>query len=64
MPEYLTSGDAAKETGLTGMGIKAAANRGDLPVAAITRGGIRLFKAEDVQRFKQDREQNARRNSR
>ena len=64
MPEYLTSGDVAKETGFTPMGIKAASDRGELPVAAITRGGIRLFKLEDVEKFKRDREQNPRRSLR
>ncbi len=61
MPEYLTTGDAAKATGITTMGIKAASDRGDLPVAAITRGGIRLFRPEDVERFKKARERNLRR---
>jgi DNA-binding transcriptional MerR regulator len=58
MPEFLTAGDAAKETGLTAMGVKAASDRGALPVAAMTRGGIRLYRPEDVARFKKDRKQN------
>jgi hypothetical protein len=57
MPEYLTAGDVAKEVGdITAMGVKAASERGDLPVAAITRGGVRLYRIEDVKHFKESRE--------
>lgn len=61
MPEFLTAGDVAKEIKLTAMGVKAAADRNELRVAAITRGGIRLFKPEDVEVFKKNRA--ARRNT-
>ena len=60
MPEYLTAGDAAKEAKITAMGIKAASDRGDLPVAAITRGGIRLYRLHDVAKFIESRKQNDR----
>jgi DNA-binding transcriptional MerR regulator len=55
--EFMTAGDAAKEVGITAMGIKAAADRGALPVAATTSGGIRLFRRIDVENFKKAREE-------
>jgi DNA-binding transcriptional MerR regulator len=55
MGELLTTGDVAKESGLTTMGIQAAVKRGDLAPIARTRSGINLFRAEDVQKFNQKR---------
>jgi hypothetical protein len=49
--ELLSSFDAAKIVGISGQGIRAAAERGDVPVAFITAGGKRLFRREDVECF-------------
>lgn len=53
---YLSSGDAAKITGLTTQAIILAAEEGRLPTAFRTAGGIRIFRREDVEHFAQVRE--------
>ena len=52
----LTAGDAAKVCQCVPATIIQAANAGRLPVATRTAGGVRLFRREDVERFKADRE--------
>jgi hypothetical protein len=53
--EYLTVNDAAQIVGLSGDGIRQAAEDGRLRVAATTPTGVRLFLREDVVRFQKDR---------
>ncbi len=67
MTELLSSFDAAKVVGISGQGIRSAAERGDIPVAYITAGGKRLFRREDIENFAKVRRERlaiARRNSR
>lgn len=54
--KYLSSGDAAKITGLTSQAIILAAEEGRLPTAFRTAGGIRIFRREDVEHFAKARE--------
>lgn len=37
-------------------GVRAASDRGELPVASRTPSGVRLFRASDVARFRRTRE--------
>jgi DNA-binding transcriptional MerR regulator len=37
-------------------GVRAASDRGELPIAQRTPSGVRLFRLSDVERFRQDRE--------
>ncbi len=55
MNELWTSGDSAKESDMTTMGIHQAVKRGDLVPVAKTRTGILLFCPEDVKRFNSKR---------
>jgi hypothetical protein len=48
---FLTVADAARVTKLSPAGFKAAADRGEIPIAARTRRGNRLFRPEDVECF-------------
>ena len=54
--ELLTVNDAAKEIGVAPQTVINYERVGKLPAAFRTRGGVRLFKAEDVKRFKVERE--------
>jgi DNA-binding transcriptional MerR regulator len=38
-------------------GVRAASDRGDLPVAQRTPSGVRLFRRSDVERFRQARKE-------
>jgi DNA-binding transcriptional MerR regulator len=55
---FLTASEAGRllDPPLTPAGIRAAANRGALPVAARTRGGQRLFSMSDIERFRAQRQ--------
>ncbi len=55
MSEFWTTGDSAKETKMTTMGIHMAVKRGDLVPVAKTRTGIMLFRPEDVRKFNANR---------
>ncbi len=57
MTELLSSFDAAKIVGISGQGIRAAAERGAIPVAFVTAGGRRLFKREDIEEFARARQE-------
>lgn len=50
MLRYLSAADASKLLNLTPGGVRLMARRGELPVAAVTEGGIQLFTREDVER--------------
>lgn len=53
--EYLTSADAGKILDLTTAGVRLAAVRGDLRIAATTPGGQRLFLRSDVEALRRER---------
>lgn len=57
MRTYLTTGDAARVLDVTPAAVRAMADRGDLPVAGETEGGIRLFKRETVVELAEEREE-------
>lgn len=46
---YLTAADAAQILGVTPATVRQMADRGKLPVASTTLGGIRLFELESVE---------------
>ena len=45
---FLSSADASRVLGVTPATIRLMVRRGDLPVAAMTEGGIHLFSRDDV----------------
>ncbi len=51
MEKYLSTHDAAVELGVTDTAVANFVRRGELPVAAATRSGIRLFRLEDVRQL-------------
>jgi hypothetical protein len=55
---FLTASEAGRllDPPLTPAGIRAAANRGALPVAACTQNGQRLFSMSDIERFRAQRQ--------
>ena len=46
---FLSTADAARVLGVTPATIRLMARRGDLPVAAMTEGGIHLFRRTAVE---------------
>ena len=54
MDIYLTSGDTARMLGLSQAGLSLLVARKQLPVAARTESGLRLFRREDVERLSRD----------
>jgi hypothetical protein len=48
MNRYLSAADASKLLGVTPGGVRLMVRRGELRVAAITDGGIKLFGHDDV----------------
>jgi len=48
MIRYLSAADASKLLGVTPGGVRLMVRRGELPVAAVTEGGIKLFNPNDV----------------
>jgi excisionase family DNA binding protein len=48
---YLSTADASRVLGVTPATIRLMARRGDLPVAAMTEGGIHLFRRAAVERL-------------
>jgi len=54
--ELLTAADAARLLGITPATVRIHADRGRLPVAQRTPGHMRLFRREDVERFRRERE--------
>jgi DNA-binding transcriptional MerR regulator len=55
MSELLQTADAAKAADVTPSAIHRAANEGRLKVAAVTRRGTRLYRAADVEEYRQAR---------
>ena len=55
MERYLTANDAAREMGVTETTVVNMVKRGELPQAAETRSGIRLYRPEDVRRVAAER---------
>lgn len=53
----MTAGDAAKLLQVTPATVRNMADRGDLPVAARTEGGIRLFETEEVKELAEKRDE-------
>lgn len=56
MEKLLSAGEAARRLGVTPSAVRFMANRGDLPVAATTEGGVRLFRLPDVESLRAWRE--------
>ena len=52
---FLSTADAARVLGVTPATIRLMARRGDLPVAAMTEGGIHLFRRAAVERLARQR---------
>jgi hypothetical protein len=55
MTEFFTKGDIAKKAHMTGQGVSAAVQRGELQPAARTVGGIALFNREQAEKFVESR---------
>ncbi len=49
MDRFLSAADAARVLGVTTATVRLMARRGTLPVAAMTEGGIHLFRRADVE---------------
>jgi len=49
MSVFLTSAEAGRALGLSSAWVRVLADRGALPVAAVTRGGIRLFSPDAIE---------------
>jgi excisionase family DNA binding protein len=49
MNSYMSAADASRVLDVTTATIRLMVRRGDLPVAATTEGGIRLFNRTDVE---------------
>jgi hypothetical protein len=47
--QFLSASDAARVLGITPAGIRAMVRRNALPVAAMTEGGIHLFRRSTVE---------------
>ena len=56
METLLTAADAARILGVVPARVRQLANEGQLPPAATTVSGTRLFRLEDVQRLAEVRE--------
>lgn len=54
--DFLTKADVARILGVTPDRVRQLANTGRLKVAQRTPGGVRLFRAADVERFRAERE--------
>lgn len=54
MDVYLTTGDTARLLGLSQAGVSALVSRRQLPIAARTESGLRLFRRVDVERVGQE----------
>jgi DNA-binding transcriptional MerR regulator len=52
---FLTASEAARRLDMSASGVRLAADRGDLPIAARTPGGVRLFLESDVEIYRQRR---------
>lgn len=52
MLKLLEVADTARILGLSGAAVKVAADRGDLPIAAMTPRGVRLFSRVDVEEYR------------
>jgi len=55
MANFLLASDVAKLIGLTPATVREAATSGRLRVAAVTVGGVRLFRKADVLAFQRER---------
>lgn len=56
MERYLTVADAGRVLGLTAASVRRLESLGELPVAATTEGGIRLFRKADVMACARERQ--------
>lgn len=56
MEKYLSAHDASRILGVTGNAVLLMAKRGELPIAAETESGIRLFRRKDVEQLAERRE--------
>jgi excisionase family DNA binding protein len=56
MERLLTAADAARILGVVPARVRQLANEGQLPPAATTVGGTRLFRREDVEQLAEVRE--------
>jgi len=56
MADFLQSADVARVLNLTPAMVRKLADQGRLPVAERTRGGVRLFRADAVERLRRQRE--------
>lgn len=61
MDTLLQPADVARACGVVPATVRYWALNGILPVAAVTRSGLRLFRAEDVEAVRQAREARGRR---
>jgi excisionase family DNA binding protein len=52
---FLTASEAARRLDMSASGVRWAAERGELPIAARTPGGMRLFSESDVEGYRQRR---------
>jgi DNA-binding transcriptional MerR regulator len=52
---FLTASEAARRLDMSASGVRLVAERGDLPIAARTPGGMRLFTESDVEVYRQRR---------
>ena len=57
MEHFLSAADASRVLGVTTATIRLMARRGELPVTAMTEGGIRLFRRKDVEELARRRQQ-------
>lgn len=61
---FLSTADASRVIGVTPAAVRLMVRRGDLPVAAMTEGGMHLFRGADVValvRRREDRKRNPKR---
>ncbi len=64
MEQLLSAGEAARRLGVTPSAVRFMAERGDLPVAATTEGGVRLFRLPEVESLRAWREARTERRAR
>jgi hypothetical protein len=59
MEEFLTPADVGRLLARSPAAVRDMERRGELPLAAKTQGGIRLFRAVDVERLRKRRQTTA-----
>jgi DNA-binding transcriptional MerR regulator len=55
MPKFFLVNDVARRLGVTPAAVRLMVQRGRLPIAAMTEGGVRLFDQRTVERFAAER---------